>query len=149
MGVHEFDTIRWLTGQEIVEFVGLASDVNWAPPVEGDPETVNLVVLLSEGATAVVSLARRHVPGDLCRIDILGGEAAASLTYIDPANAEAMLIEALRRQAEALGASTQGAPLRGATIADAEAALAAAEAGKEGKEALSEGAARAERGAAP
>jgi myo-inositol 2-dehydrogenase/D-chiro-inositol 1-dehydrogenase len=130
MGVHEFDMVRWLTGQEILDFVGMPTEVHWAPYVDGDPESVNLVARLSAGATAVVSLARRHVPGDLCRIDLLGADAATTVTYLEPGKADEMLLTALRAQAEALGEVARGAQPRGATIADAEAALLAAERGR-------------------
>lgn len=129
MGVHEFDMLRWLTGQEIEEVAGFASDVTWAPPVEGDAETVNIVARLSGGTTAVVSLARRHPPGDLCRIEALGGEGHVALAYLQPREADAQLLDALQAQAEALAASVRGASPQGADIADAEAAVAAAEQG--------------------
>src|SRR2546429_259187 len=42
MGVHEFDQLRWLTGQEIVGLTGAASTVSFDEPVAGDPESVVL-----------------------------------------------------------------------------------------------------------
>ncbi len=127
MGVHDFDMVRWLTGQEITELRGLASEVTWGDPVPGDPETVNLVARLSGGASAVVSLARRHPPGDLCRLDVLGADRAVTLPYLQPATADAVMREALRAQAEGLAAAIAGDPCGGATVADAAAALLAAE----------------------
>ena len=127
MGVHDLDMVRWLTGQEIAELRGFASEVTWGEPVPGDPETVNLVARLSGGATAVVSLARRHPPGDLCRLDVLGADRAVTLPYLQPATADAVMREALRAQAEGLAAAIAGEPCAGATVADAAAALVAAE----------------------
>lgn len=129
MGVHEFDMLRWLTGQEITEITGFASDVNWAPPVDGDPETVNLVTRMSGGTTAIVSLARRYPPGDICRVEVLGGDDTIALTYVEPGDSDAMLLDALQAQAEALADLARGVPPQGATIVDAAAAVAAAEAG--------------------
>lgn len=129
MGVHEFDMLRWLTGQEITEITGFASDVNWAPPVEGDPETVNLVARMSGGSTAMISLARRYPPGDICRIEVLGGDDTTALTYVEPGDSDTMMLDALQAQAEALADLVYGVPPQGATIADAAAAVAAAEAG--------------------
>ncbi len=123
MGVHEFDMLRWLTGQEIGEIAGFASDVTWAPPVAGDPETVNLVARMSGGATATVSLARRHPPGDLCRIDVLAGEHVESVTFVEPDEDEPLMLAALQAQVEALVGHGAFAPAR---VDDAVAALDAA-----------------------
>ena len=127
MGVHEFDMLRWLTGQEIEEITGYCSTVNWAPPVEGDPETANFVARMSGGATAIVSLARRHPPGDVCRLEVLGGDDSDALTFIEPGESDEMMIAALRAQAEGLAAVARGTESAGASIGDAEAALIAAE----------------------
>lgn len=127
MGVHDLDMVRWLTGQEITDLRGFASEVTWGEPLPGDPETVNLVIRLSGGASAVVSLARRHPPGDLCRLDVLGGDHAVALSYLQPATADAVMREALRAQAEGLAATIVGDRCVGATVADAAAALVAAE----------------------
>jgi myo-inositol 2-dehydrogenase/D-chiro-inositol 1-dehydrogenase len=127
MGVHDLDMVRWLTGQEITDLRGFASEVTWGEPLPGDPETVNLVIRLSGGASAVVSLARRHPPGDLCRLDVLGGDHAVALSYLQPATADAVMREALRAQAEGLAATIAGDRSVGATVADAAAALVAAE----------------------
>jgi myo-inositol 2-dehydrogenase / D-chiro-inositol 1-dehydrogenase len=129
MGVHEFDMLRWLTGQEIVEMTGYASDVNYAEPVPGDPETVNLVARMSGGTTAIVSLARRYPPGDICRVEVLGGEATTQLTFVEPGDDGEMLIDAFQAQAEHLADIARGAQPEGATILDAHAALVAAEQG--------------------
>jgi myo-inositol 2-dehydrogenase/D-chiro-inositol 1-dehydrogenase len=127
MGVHDFDMVRWLTGQELGAVTGFASDVTWADPVAGDPETVNLVVRMSRGATAVVSLARRHPPGDLCRVEVIGGEGFAVTPYLQPADADAVMLSALRAQAEALADAIAGTPVLSASVIDASAALRAAE----------------------
>lgn len=128
MGVHEFDMLRWLTGQEIDRCIGLDSHVAWSAPVPGDPEAASLVLRLSGGACATVSLARRHPPGDLCRVEVLGGDGARALTYLEPAREEETMLDALRRQAEGLLAANGNGPA--AAPADARAALAAAEAAR-------------------
>jgi myo-inositol 2-dehydrogenase/D-chiro-inositol 1-dehydrogenase len=128
MGVHEFDMLRWLTGEEIVEIVGFASATTWAPPVDGDPETVNLVARLSGGATATISLARRHPPGDLCRIEVLGGTSPVALTYVRPGQDTTPALRlALQAQAEAFAAAIGGGSTPLAGVRDAEAAALAAE----------------------
>jgi myo-inositol 2-dehydrogenase / D-chiro-inositol 1-dehydrogenase len=125
MGVHEFDMLRWLTGQEIVAITGFASEVAWAEPVVGDPETVNLVARLSGGATASISLVRRYPPGDLCRVEVLGGDGSESVLFLDPAAAEPPMLPALQSQAEALAARDPGD--MAASVEDSLAALDAAE----------------------
>jgi myo-inositol 2-dehydrogenase/D-chiro-inositol 1-dehydrogenase len=123
MGVHEFDMLRWLTGQEIEGMVGYSSDVAWNVPVPGDPETVNLAAQLGDGATAVVSLARRHPPGDVCRVEVLGGDRAEAITFVAPGDGGAVMLDALQAQAEALVGHGSFAP---AQVDDAVKALDAA-----------------------
>jgi myo-inositol 2-dehydrogenase / D-chiro-inositol 1-dehydrogenase len=126
MGVHEFDTLRWLTGQELSAMVGLAS-MEAGRPSDADPDTVGLVARLSGGASAVVTLTRRHPPGDLCRVEVLGSEAARAVAYLEPPRSEEQLVEALRAQAEGFAAALDGAPREGASAHDAAIALEAAE----------------------
>lgn len=127
MGVHEFDQLRWLTGQEIVAVTGVASSVLSAPPVAGDPEGVSLAVQLSDGATGLVSLLRRHPPGDVCRVEVIGTNSVAALTFLAPPPGEATLFAALRAQAKDFAAAIEGATSVGATATDAVRALQAAE----------------------
>jgi myo-inositol 2-dehydrogenase/D-chiro-inositol 1-dehydrogenase len=122
MGVHELDQIRWLTGQEIERVTGAAAMVA-LEHVEGDPESVELAIGLSGGAVASVSLARRHVPGETCRVEVLGSDGAASIVFVAPPDGDETIAAALRAQAEdfAFGRGD------GATGRDAIAALEAAE----------------------
>jgi myo-inositol 2-dehydrogenase/D-chiro-inositol 1-dehydrogenase len=126
MGVHEFDLLRWLTGQEIVVAAGLAGRVATEPRVPGDPESVGVVVGLSGGAVGVVSLGRRFPPGDAARVQVMGTEGSEEVRFLWPPDGEAALVEALVAQAEAFAAAVRGGPLMGATAGDARAALAAA-----------------------
>ena len=127
MGVHEFDTLRWLTGQELTTVVGLPSTLHYGEPVAGDLDTVGLVAGLSGGATGVITLARRHPPGDLCKVEVLAAEGYRAVTYLDPPNSEPQLVDALRRQAEGFAAALAGAEPTGASGHDAASALDAAE----------------------
>jgi myo-inositol 2-dehydrogenase/D-chiro-inositol 1-dehydrogenase len=127
MGVHELDQLRWLTGQEIAAVSLVASTVTFDPPVAGDPETVAMSVELSGGTIAVVSLLRRHPPGDLCRVEVVATEGVARLDFLSPADGEAPFLAALREQADDFCAAIRGEPSRGATAEDAARALEAAE----------------------
>jgi myo-inositol 2-dehydrogenase/D-chiro-inositol 1-dehydrogenase len=127
MGVHELDQLRWLTGQEIAAASLVASSITFDPPVEGDPETVALAVELSGGTIALVSLLRRHPPGDLCRVEVVATEGTARLDFLSPADGEAPFLAALREQADDFCAAIRGEPSHGATAEDAARALEAAE----------------------
>jgi len=126
MGVHEFDQLRWLTGQEIVAVTGTAGSVGWDPPVEGDPELVSLALRTDGGVAASILLARRFPPGETCRIEVVGLHDAAASVFVTPPTGDATIAEALRAQAEdfARGGS------EGATVDDAIAALDAAQRAK-------------------
>lgn len=114
MGVHEFDQIRWLTGQDIVS-VTAASQVK--------EEAAQALATLSNGATALVSLGRRHPLGDNCRVEIFGSRDAQECRFLWPPEGEAVFLDALRCQAESFARGGTD----GATVGDAIAALAAAE----------------------
>jgi myo-inositol 2-dehydrogenase/D-chiro-inositol 1-dehydrogenase len=127
MGVHEFDQLRWLTRQEIAAVSLAASTVTFDPPVDGDPETVAMTVELSGGTIALVSLLRRHPPGDLCRVEVVATEGTARLDFLSPADGEAPFLAALREQADDFCAAMRGESSQGATAEDAARALEAAE----------------------
>jgi myo-inositol 2-dehydrogenase/D-chiro-inositol 1-dehydrogenase len=126
MGVHELDQLRWLTGQEIVAVNGVAGSVGWDAPVAGDPELVSLGVQTDGGAVATIVLARRYPPGETCRIEVVGLEDAAALTFVAPPTGDATIADALRAQAEDFARGGD----EGATVDDAIAALDAAERAK-------------------
>lgn len=127
MGVHEFDQIRWLSGQEITTVRSVAARVGLEPPVPGDTESAAALCELSGGGTALVSLGRRHAPGDICRVEAFGTAGVAERRFLDPTNGDAVFMDALRRQAEAFAAWVRGGPAMGATAEDAVQALRAAE----------------------
>ena len=123
MGVHEFDQLRWLTGQEIATVTGVAGSVGWDAPVEGDPELVQLALGLDGGIAATVTLARRFPPGEVCRIEVVGLDGAEHLDFVAPPDGDETIASALRAQAEDF--ARDGG--EGATAADALAAIEAAE----------------------
>jgi myo-inositol 2-dehydrogenase/D-chiro-inositol 1-dehydrogenase len=127
MGVHELDQLRWLTGQDIAAVSTVSSSVTFDPPVEGDPESVALALELTGGTIALVSLLRRHPPGDLCRVEVVATEGTARIDFLSPEDGEVPFLAALREQARDFAAAIRGEPSHGATAEDASAALAAAE----------------------
>ena len=124
MGVHEFDQIRWLTGQQITALRVAVPATRADPPVAGDAESAQVLCDLSGGSTALISLGRRFPLGDVCRVEAYGTRGYADCRFLWPPDADAVLHAALRAQAEAFAAAGQG----GATAMDAIAALEAAEA---------------------
>jgi myo-inositol 2-dehydrogenase / D-chiro-inositol 1-dehydrogenase len=126
MGVHELDQLRWLTGREIVGVSGVAGAVGWDEPVEGDPELVQLAVELDGGIAAAVTLGRRHPPGEICRIEVVGLDGETRVDFVAPPDGDETIAAALRAQAEDFALGRGG----GATVEDAVAALEAAERAK-------------------
>jgi myo-inositol 2-dehydrogenase/D-chiro-inositol 1-dehydrogenase len=121
MGVHEFDQIRWLSGQEFSRLdVAVAS-------VSAVPESAQVLCTLSGGSTALVSLGRHFPLGDVCRVEAFGTRDAEDCRFLWAPEGERVFLDALRRQAEAFAAWVRGGVATGATAADAVAALAAAE----------------------
>ena len=125
MGVHEFDQMRWLTGQEVGRVTGVAA-VTATEPVEGDPESVDLAVALSGGAVGNVSLTRRTCPARRCT------STCSAPTGRSPSTSSRRR-EATRRSPPRFGhrpRTSRAAGGQGATVADALAALDAAERGR-------------------
>jgi myo-inositol 2-dehydrogenase / D-chiro-inositol 1-dehydrogenase len=138
MGVHEFDQLRWLTGQDITGIQAVAAELISDPDVSGDVDSAQIIVALSGGATGFVSLGRHHPAGDMARAEVFGTGGTIRCDFLDPADGERAQLGALRRQAEGFvafaraaagdGAADVGAAAGdGATAADAVAALRAAE----------------------
>jgi myo-inositol 2-dehydrogenase / D-chiro-inositol 1-dehydrogenase len=128
MGVHEFDQLRWLSGQEIGPLHVAAAG---ADP-SGDVDSAELIAQLSGGSVGLVSLGRYHRGGDMARAEAFGTRDTACCPFLTPEEGERAQLAALRAQAEdfarqARGESAgSGTGAVGATAADAVAALEAA-----------------------
>jgi myo-inositol 2-dehydrogenase / D-chiro-inositol 1-dehydrogenase len=126
MGVHEFDQLRWLTGQDIAGLAVVASGE--APDGIADVDGAQVVLTLTGGATGFVSLGRYFRLGDAVWAEAFGTEGHERCDVIDPAEGEIAQLAALRAQAESFAAyATGNGPCQGATADDAIAALTAAE----------------------
>ncbi len=124
MGVHEFDQVRWLTGQE---FGAVLVAATRAATAAGDPDCAQLVAELDGGSTALVSLGRWHPAGDVCRVEVFGTAGTEAVTFLPPEGGEAVLYQALRLQAEDFARFVATGTGSGATAADAITALRVAE----------------------
>lgn len=125
MGVHEFDQLRWLTGQDITSLAVVTSGE--APDGIADVDGAQVILTLSGGATGFVSLGRYYPVGDIVWAEAFGTRGSERCDVIDPAEGEVAQLEALRRQAESFALHALGGPCEGATADDAVAALTAAE----------------------
>jgi myo-inositol 2-dehydrogenase / D-chiro-inositol 1-dehydrogenase len=122
MGVHEFDVVRWLTGQTVTSVAAVqtpALDQGARP----DADNAQALLALSAGATAAVSLGRHYPGGDIVTIEVFGSTGHERSTVLDPDQGDEPLLAALARQADSFAELVRGGPRRGAGTADAVAAL--------------------------
>jgi myo-inositol 2-dehydrogenase/D-chiro-inositol 1-dehydrogenase len=126
MSVHDFEQVRWLTGQEFLTIYAVAADAA-LEPWPGDPESAHILAKLSDGATAAISLGRRFPLGDVCKVEVFGTQGFDECRFLWPPTAEETFFDALRAQAKSFVEYVAGAPQEGATALDAAAALAAAD----------------------
>ncbi len=127
MGVHEFDQVRWLSGEEFGKIAAVSSPRSAAPGAESDVDSAQALATMSGGASAFVSLGRYYPGGDMARIEVFGTSDAVRCEFLDPKDGERVQLAALVAQAEAFASFAAGGPATGATAADAAAALVAAE----------------------
>ena len=127
MGVHEFDQLRWLTGQDITGIHAVAATVALTPPVSGDTESGQVLCQMSGGSTGIVSLGRHFPLGDVCWAQVFGTRNVEDCRFLWPPDGEASFLHALRLQAESFARWVGGAEIEGAQAKDAAAALTAAQ----------------------
>lgn len=139
--VHDFDIIRWITGQNAVEVYATGT-------VQGDPlfaeygdvDSAAVVVRFDGGALGVVSNARYNARGYDCRLEVHGFEDSIAagwdqgvpLLNTDPRFADPSdfptgpahnffmdrFTEAFRTELAGFVEVAEGGPVRGATVAD-------------------------------
>ena len=125
MGVHEFDQLRWLTGQDISGLAVVTS--GQVPDGIADVDGAQVIATLSGGGCGFISLGRFYPAGDAVWAEVFGTRGSERCDVIDPAEGKRAQLDALRRQAESFAEFALGAPCAGATADDAVAALTAAE----------------------
>jgi myo-inositol 2-dehydrogenase/D-chiro-inositol 1-dehydrogenase len=121
MGVHEFDQIRWLSGEELDEVRALPNEAT------GDPDSAAVTARLSGGGVGFVSLGRRFPRGDCCWVELMGSDGHARSEFMCGADGATVFHDALVAQADAFASAVRGEPQRGATGEDALRAIEAAE----------------------
>ncbi|BBZ32757.1 Gfo/Idh/MocA family protein [Mycolicibacterium confluentis] len=136
--VHDFDVLRWITGQEAVEVYATGS-------VQGDPlfteygdvDTAAITVRFDGGALGVVSAARYNGRGYDCRLEVhgftdtvvAGWDQGVPVRNTDPRNDFPTgqphhffmdrFTDAFRAELGAFLGVVDGGPIQGATVADA------------------------------
>ena len=136
--VHDFDTVRWITGQNAVEVYATGT-------VQGDPlfaeyddvDTAAVLVRFDGGALGVISNARYNARGYDCRLEVhgfddslaAGWDQGAPLRNMDPHNEFPTgpyhhffmdrFTEAFRTELSGFVSVVNGGEVRGATVADA------------------------------
>ena len=123
MGVHEFDQVRWLSGQEFGDVLAVRGARTSEPDGTDDVDSAQAMAPLSGGSSAIVSLGRYFRGGDMARIEVFGTRDAVRCDFLDPKDGERAQLDALVRQAEGFAAFARGGPLTGASIDDGVAAL--------------------------
>lgn len=136
--VHDFDVLRWITGQNAVE-VYATGTVQGDPAFAeyGDVDTAAVVVTFDGGALGVVSNARYNARGYDCRLEIhgfddsvvAGWDQGAPVRNVDPDTTFPegpahhffmdRFTEAFRTELAAFVAVAKGGDIQGATVADA------------------------------
>jgi myo-inositol 2-dehydrogenase/D-chiro-inositol 1-dehydrogenase len=130
MGIHEFDQIRWLTGQEI-EWVCAAGYRSSVPPRPAtDPDAATILAGLSGGGAAVVSLGRRFPFADSMWLELWGTDGYERVPFMwDPVlreDGEDPFMRTVTAQVRSFAGAVRGGPREGAGGADAAAGLRAA-----------------------
>jgi myo-inositol 2-dehydrogenase / D-chiro-inositol 1-dehydrogenase len=80
--VHDFDTVRWVTGREVVEVYATGSDRDDPLFTDiGDVHTAAVILTLDDGTLGVVSVSRGNARGYDVRLELHGtaDSAAAGL----------------------------------------------------------------------
>jgi len=82
--VHDFDTVRWVAGQEVVEVyaVGSAKGADFFAEF-GDVATAQTLLTFADGATAVVSNTRYNARGYDVRLELHGTDDSVAAGWSD------------------------------------------------------------------
>lgn len=136
--VHDFDVLRWITGQNAVE-VYATGTVQGDPRFAeyGDVDTAAVVVTFDGGAMGIVSAARYNARGYDCRLEVhgfhdtvvAGWDQGAPMRNVDPHNDFPSgpyhhffmdrFTDAFRAELAGFVSVVKGDAIPGATVADA------------------------------
>jgi myo-inositol 2-dehydrogenase / D-chiro-inositol 1-dehydrogenase len=123
MGVHEFDQIRWLLGQEFEDVAALPAGPRGDATSAIDPDAAVVTARLSGGSAATVLLSRRFPQPDSCWVEVMGTRGHERCLFMWGAGADRAFVDGMAAQADAFADAVRGGPVRGAGADDAAAAL--------------------------
>jgi myo-inositol 2-dehydrogenase/D-chiro-inositol 1-dehydrogenase len=147
--IHDFDVVRWLSGDEVVSVYVEGSDRSttvFDPRL--DPDTIVATMRLARGALAVATVTRLSTRGYDVRTEVLGDRDCVSIGWSDRTPVRSLELgwagstavpwdswrtrfaPAFREEVTAFLAAVDGAAPRGASVADAVAAQRIAEAAR-------------------
>jgi myo-inositol 2-dehydrogenase/D-chiro-inositol 1-dehydrogenase len=122
MGVHEFDQVRWLLGDEFESIVAVPAGPSVQPRPATDPDSAVLLATTSGGVAVTISLGRQFPHSDSCWVEVWGTRGYERIPFMwDTAGDEVFLVS-MRRQAEAFARAVGGGVCEGAQAHDAIAA---------------------------
>jgi myo-inositol 2-dehydrogenase/D-chiro-inositol 1-dehydrogenase len=127
MGVHEFDEVRWLLGQDFLWVAATPAGPSTAPRPPADPDAATILAALSGGAAATISLGRQFPHADSCWVEIWGTEGYERIPFMWDVAGDAVFRSSMTRQAEGFARAVRGHAREGAGGDDAVAALTVAE----------------------
>jgi myo-inositol 2-dehydrogenase/D-chiro-inositol 1-dehydrogenase len=122
MGVHEFDQVRWLLGDEFESIVAVPAGPSTEPRPATDPDSAVLLATTSSGAAVTISLGRQFPHPDSCWVEVWGTRGYARIPFMWDAEADDVFQVSMRRQAEAFARALRGGVCEGAQARDAIAA---------------------------
>jgi myo-inositol 2-dehydrogenase / D-chiro-inositol 1-dehydrogenase len=123
MGVHEFDQVRWLLGQEFEEVAAMPAGSPGADASASDPDSAVVLARLSGGTAASITLGRHFGQQDSCWFEVFGRDGYERCTFMWGADGEQAFLAALATQADAFADAVRGGSPKGAGAGDAVAAL--------------------------
>jgi myo-inositol 2-dehydrogenase / D-chiro-inositol 1-dehydrogenase len=119
MGVHEIDQTLWLLGQDFATMKAQAFPTTEDPQAENDVDSAQALVMLSGGASTLVSLGRFYEGGDIVSVELFGSKGHTRFDVVSPETGEDPQLHALRLQAEAFARQVGGAAPEGTTAEEA------------------------------
>ena len=122
MGVHEFDQVRWLLGDEFESIVAVPAGPSTQPRPATDPDSAVLLATTSGGAAVTISLGRQFPHPDSCWVEVWGTRGYARIPFMWDTEGDDVFRVSMRRQAEAFARAVGGGVCEGAQAHDAIAA---------------------------
>lgn len=122
MGVHEFDQVRWLLGDEFESISAVPAGPSTQPRPATDPDSVVLLATTSRATAVTISLGRQFPHSDSCWVEVWGTKGYARIPFMWDTAGEQVFRDSMRRQAEAFARAVDGDVCGGAQADDAVAA---------------------------